>query len=171
MNCKEIEKGIYLYDELTESEKIIVAEHVQQCGACKKLFEAVQLHQSAIHSLARHKPQPENYSRLTSNIMQAIDVQASQNVFTEFFEGLFVRYAFVAVSLALVLFFFVEQQVEIPPQQVARTDQSATVVLKTSGALQNLRNRKETKPLERITSIYACVKSGDCNNPLSKTLN
>jgi hypothetical protein len=168
MNCKEIEKDIYLYDELTDTEKRSVDSHLQQCEACKKLFEIAQSHQAVIQKLSGYKPQPENYSKITSSIMQAIDVPLNQNILTKFFEGLFVRYTFLTASLVLIIFFLIEQQAEPDTEHQQVANQSATVILKTSGTLQNIRNKKETG---NITSLYACVKSGDCENSMLKILN
>jgi hypothetical protein len=164
MNCKEIEKNIYLYDELTASEKTIVDEHTQQCAACKKLLEVVLLHQAAIHSLAHHKPQPENYSKLTSNIMQAVSDRQKQSVF--WINSLVFKYSMAAASFALIVAFGVEQLRAngIPYKEFPS---AKTVTLTSASFSKSLLERKEKNEVSK-TSLYACVKSGDCDNPLSK---
>ncbi len=44
MNCREIEPLIYLVrdGELTEKEKSMVSEHIQNCPRCKELALSVQ---------------------------------------------------------------------------------------------------------------------------------
>jgi predicted anti-sigma-YlaC factor YlaD len=170
MDCKEIEKEIYLYSELSATERATVDTHVHQCKSCKKLFDGLKSYHVVVQKIANDRPQPENFSRLTSSIMQAIDTPSNETGFSKFFERLLVRYAFMAASLLLVIFFFVEQQIHrgTGHQQIANT-QSTTVTLNTSSVLQNLRKKKNSKG--NTTSVYACLKSGDCTSLTSKTLN
>jgi hypothetical protein len=171
MNCTEIEKDIYLYDELPTSERAIVDAHITQCDSCKELLAVLQIHQSVIQKVAQQKPQPENFSRLTSSIMRAIDEKETPRIFSKLLDRIFLRYAFAAVSLSLMVVFFAEQLSlsNASSQLYKRMPQSKTVTLKTSGTLVNVIKKKEEGRSE--TSLYACVKSGDCGNPLSKTLN
>jgi hypothetical protein len=132
------------------------------------LLATVSAHQTFIQKFAQQKPQPENFSRLTSSIMQAIEGKpAATPVFSRLLEGLFPRYAMAALSLGLIAFFFVEQQTAAPAQQVVRAS-SATVTLNTSAIFKRVR---ETRNEKTTTSLYACVKNGDCISTFSKTLN
>ena len=50
MNCREIEPLIFLVrdGELTESEKSMVSEHIQNCPRCKELTLSVQAMTSVV---------------------------------------------------------------------------------------------------------------------------
>lgn len=175
MKCSDVEQSIYLYADLSESERKQVDEHVPKCAECKELFGHVSSTQLIVRGAAGLKPQVVNHGKLTSNIIQAIQSESKQaGVFTKFFEGLFIRYAFVAASMILAILFFVEQQYEINiPGQPAtgQAMQSKSATLNSSAILKDVIKKRETKKTERTSSLYACVKSGECANPLSKNLN
>ena len=42
MNCKDVKRNIYLYDELSNEEKAAVDKHIAGCDECSILFEQVQ---------------------------------------------------------------------------------------------------------------------------------
>jgi len=154
MKCKDFEQEIYLYSELSETERIRVDVHIQECADCKELFELVSSTRVLIEQAAITKPELTNHARLTSNIMQAIAVQQKQS--SSWLNSLFVRYAMVAASLILIVWFFQEQQSATePPQQ-----HLATVVKLNSQPIGKIINKDKKKPV----SIYACIKTESCNN-------
>jgi len=173
MKCKDFEQGIYLYRELSETERNQIDAHTQECAACKELFQLVASASTLVAEVSLVKPEIVNHGRLTSNIMQVIQTESnSVGVFTKFIEEVFVRYAFVAASFGFLILFLAEQQeIKTLSQIHKQMPQSKSVTLNTSALLEDVIKRSETKKSENPVSLYACVKSGDCPNPLSKNLN
>lgn len=165
MSCKELEQAIYLYEELTTSEKLAVDQHLVSCKRCIELMEEVRRSQSFIMLLAEAKPQPESFSRLTSNIMQAVNEHEKQKqpVRLAFLDQLIVRYGMMAVSFLLLLFFAVEQQSVDSPAPVDKPVAN-TVTLNSTSFLETLRERKHKE--EKEISLYACVKRAGCSESI-----
>lgn len=162
MNCKEFEQEIYLYSELTASQKASVDEHIGQCTACEKLFDVILAYQAITDDIAEDKPELRNHALLTSNIMQAVAKSAQKQTGVRLiFESLFVKYSLVTASFALIVFFIAEQ---FTPNNSSYKRMSApqTVTLNSSSVAKVLQSQKEKKKV----SLYACVKSRDCNNSL-----
>lgn len=154
MKCSDFEQKIYLYSELSETERTQLGAHVQECAACKELFEFVLSTQVLIEKASVTKPESVNHSRLTGNIMQAIADQQKQS--SPWLNSLFVRYAMVTASLILIVWFIQEQQRPTePPQQ-----HLATVVKLTSQPIGKIINKDKKKSV----SLYACIKTEGCNN-------
>lgn len=159
MKCKDFEQEIYLYSELSETEKIRVDAHIQECDACKELFQLVSSARVSIEQASLKKPELTNHARLTSNIMQAVADQQKQS--TLWINSLFLKYTMVAASLALIIVFGVEQLSHI--DNLSKTMPGAkTVTLNSAVSMKGAFERKQNpapKP-----SLYACVKSGGCEN-------
>jgi hypothetical protein len=163
MNCEEVEKEIYLYRELTAAERKLVDAHIQTCAACEELLQVVLSAQTLIAESALRKPELANHSRLTSNIMQAIQSKPQkESGFVALLRQSFVKYSFVAASLVLVVAFGVEQlsPVESYSKRIPETN---TVTLNSSAFMKAALERKE-KPEAAKASLYACAKSGNCDN-------
>lgn len=160
MKCKDFEQDIYLYSELSEPERKQIDAHIQECTACKELFQLVASAKTLVAKASRVTPEVANHGRLTSNIMQALHIrQKNSSVLS--FNSFFVKYAMVATSLILVAMFVVEQQSGTIPQKT--TPVTETVTLNSASLTKAFLDRKEKgEPVK--TSFYACVKSGDCNN-------
>lgn len=163
MKCKDFEQDIYLYSELSEAGRIRVNTHIQECAECRELFQVVSSAQGLITKASVAKPEVVNHSRLTSNIMQAIQAESSKkSVFAARFQQLFLKYSFAVASFALVIFFVAEQQTYREPEQVMI---AGTVTLKSSSVSEVLHQRGKQK-----TSLYVCVKSENCGNTLVENL-
>lgn len=160
MKCKDFEQEIYGYRELTVLEKKAVDAHVLNCESCRELLTIVQQTAALISSAASVKPRPENFSKLTGNIIQALDKEQKHSA--SWPNSLFLRYAMVAASLSLILWFANEQHaaVELPHTPIA------DAVMLKSQPVSTILNQKK----EKTISLYACAKSGDCKNSVFKTL-
>lgn len=113
MNCRKLEEKIYLYKELTSSEKKIVDEHLNQCDNCRRLAGQLYSSQGLIHMAARHKPEMINPKPLTNRIMSAIEKEKDQSFFSQlisYLDNSFFRFAISAASVILISFFVYEQQ-------------------------------------------------------------
>ncbi len=167
MMCADFEEDIHLYRELTDTEKLRVDSHLQECATCRELFQLVSAAQHHIAQTAAVKPLPENEARLTRNIMQAIDDVSvkKQTVFNAFFESVFVKYSLAALSFALIVGFTFEFQSEnrsTIPSHTATVTPAKTVTLNTTMLLQAVHEKTRAKQKEP-RSLYACIKSESCD--------
>lgn len=156
MKCKDFEREIYLYHELTAAEQEVVKNHLAACAKCRETFAMVQGTEALVSNAAHVKSQPRNAGRLTSDIMQAVAGLEEQPV--SWFNNLFVRYAMTTASFLLIIAFGVESSStnELPVNQYSI---KKTVILSSVSFQELYRSKKE----KSSTSIYACVKSGQCN--------
>lgn len=162
MNCVDFEERIYLYSELSEKERKQLHTHLQECKNCRELFALVSTAQRVVAQAANAKPQPGNHGRLTSNIMQAVNQQQRHRF--SWLNSVFVRYAMVATSLALIVLFGAEQMEQTRFTQ--RMNVAGAVVLESASISETFLKRKDksgNKP-----SLYACAKSGACDNVFIK---
>jgi predicted anti-sigma-YlaC factor YlaD len=160
MKCKDFEQDIYLYSELSEEERIMVTAHMQECAACKELFQVVLSTQTLIAKASVIKPELANHGRLTSSIMQALQ-KKEINFSLSFLNSFFLKYSMVTISVALIVTFAVEQYSSAEVLPMAQTSQSGTVLLNSVSIAKNLQDRKEKNQLHS-TSLYACLKSESC---------
>lgn len=162
MTCKDLEADIYLYSELSGAEQKRVDAHVQECKACRELFDSVTAVQALTTRVGNVKPEPANHSRLTSNIMQAVNQQQSHRF--SWLNSVFVRYAMVATSLALIVLFGAEQMEQTGFTK--RMPVAGAVVLESASVSETFLKRKDKS--ENKLSLYACAKSRACDNVFTK---
>lgn len=111
MNCKEFEKGVFLYEELSALQKKDMDDHSKDCLNCSKLTDEVFQSQAYIKSISALTPQAKNPHQLTQRVMNAIKKERRVRWFddiTSCLDHYFVRLAFGTVSLSLILFFVYE---------------------------------------------------------------
>ena len=113
MKCKEFEERIYLYEELTDSEKALIDKHRNDCETCNKLAGQVIHSQALIRKASLLKAEVKNPYLLTQQIIHSIAKEKGVSLsdqLASYLDNLFVRYAFGVASLLLVTFFLYEQQ-------------------------------------------------------------
>lgn len=113
MKCSEIEKNIYLYNELSAHERAETDEHVRTCAACKGIMEQAIILQNVMKSHQAHTALMTNHAQMTRRIMDALDMVAeSRNAPRHWFPFAFsmnaLRYAMATLSLILVSIFIGE---------------------------------------------------------------
>lgn len=162
MTCKDLEADIYLYSELSGAEQKRVDAHVHECKACRELFELAKATQVLTTHIGTVKPEPANHSRLTRNIMQAVELerQRKESRLGAFLNSLSLKYTMAAASLMLIFSFGFESFSAVEPI-TKRYPSARTVTLNSTSLTKTYRNRK-AQP-EKI-SFYACAKSGECNS-------
>lgn len=162
MKCKDFEERIYLYSELSEAERQSLEAHIKNCAACARLFQDFTSIRQHIAKVAALKSEPVNNARLTSNVMQAIGRQQKKT--SVWFNSSVLKCAMVAASLTLIVLFGIEQ---MEPYELKKQIPVAhTVVLESTSISKNFLNRKQKS--ENKPSLYACVKSGGCDNVFIK---
>ncbi len=150
MNCSEFEKRIYLYRELSATERKITDEHVAQCELCNAIASRVLQQEEMINKARSVKPMIKNPEWLTQSIMNSVEGKEKPvslfNGMTSFLDHLFVRYAFSALSILLVAWFYTEQQNANPAQPVAKVEIKQGPILNTSAFLKtHLMNRQKSE--------------------------
>lgn len=109
MGCKEFEQNIYLYEELSTSERELLDAHLATCASCAVAFDEINEAQRVIKKLATDEIVPPNAARLTSDVMSKIANERSDgnSIFTVPFWAR-ARVALTAVSVVLLVSFAVE---------------------------------------------------------------
>lgn len=164
MKCKEFEERIYLYEELTDSEKALIDKHRNDCEACNKVADQVIQLGKLIKRAGLLKAEVKNPHQLTQQIMNSIAKQKGVSVLDQlasYLDNLFVRYAFGVASLLLVSFFLYEQQMVDRVDSITKivnTEAKRGAVLDMNVFLNHYRNQRVKKDLVPI-SKYAYFKS------------
>lgn len=161
-SCTEVEPLLYLYAELTASEREQADQHLAACKVCSVLLKSLQENHVWLQRAAEVQVVPPHAGRLTSNIMAAITKPEKPSVF--WLQNVVLKYAMMATSLALIIFFGAEQL--LPDGQVYKNmPEAKSVTLNSSSFLKAVvdQGKQRNKP-----SLYACVKSGSCENEIIK---
>lgn len=109
MNCRRIEKQIYLYNELSPPDRNAVDDHVDNCTACRQVLENAKA-VATLNSCLAGVPPLSDESAMTQRIMSAVydtkkekssvfSLLGSTGTLTP------LRYAMTALSLFLVVHF------------------------------------------------------------------
>jgi hypothetical protein len=157
MNCKENEPMIYVWNELTEEERVHLLKHLADCPACSRLYlETTQL-QNKIGRVAADKTTVTNAAALTSRIMSAVHQQQkseTRNILSKIFPPLYVvRYSFALMSLLLLITFGTEYLYGIGRRSNESGNRGETVILSSSIIHPTKNDRKKKK------SIFSVCRS------------
>jgi hypothetical protein len=113
MSCKECEKLIFLYKELTPEEKRNIDAHLVTCHSCAKIFEQTQQHRIVVQQVL--EPVPEKFVNenpfLTAKIISAIQSKKPESIIGKFLPFLhfpLVRSSMALISVALLVTFSIE---------------------------------------------------------------
>lgn len=164
MKCSEFEDRIYLYEELTASEKTLLDSHRNNCNACGKLADHFIQSQALIRKARAVKADVKDPHQLTLRIMNSIVTKRQVNVMdklTFYLDTFFVRFAFSTVSLLLVVFFLYE----LPTiDRVDSTNQVTRIEIKSGPVLDmklflNMYRKQRTNKEPAPISKYAYYKS------------
>lgn len=95
MKCDNIKRLIHLNhnNELSETEKKVLKEHLSTCDSCNKLMKSFESTDSIIQKLKTAEPELTYPQVLTSNIMQSIKEQEQPS-----------RYSFSIMAIVEMLF-------------------------------------------------------------------
>jgi hypothetical protein len=152
MKCEECEKGIYLYRESSEEERLKMRNHMENCEECTKLFKEVQAASYLIES-ARSKGEPANSAALTSRIIDNLPANEPRESVLNYFLGLLdlsaVRYSMAVASVFLLVFFVTEffQPGHPLANHVEMQHVEAGVVLRSDDLRQEFVSRSQRKSL------------------------
>jgi anti-sigma factor RsiW len=159
MNCRKAEEHIYLYNELSADERDIVNKHMENCAACRQVFERARTVEILSSRLA-DVPGLSDESAMTQRIMRAVNErkQEKQSLFTSLFSSNMItplRYGMTALSLFLIVHFVDEYSTgAIAPVKVYPV-RGAQVELNTASfhdALVTARDKKNVTGL-----FYECI--------------
>jgi anti-sigma factor RsiW len=188
MKCNDYKKMIYLFNELSESEKKQVQQHIADCPACYEAFDLVQNQNKIIKQAFKRSGGPEINSVLTNRIMHAIEKTTEKPALADrivaSIQSHFVRYSFAAVSLLLIASFVAETQLVDQYQVTASVNNighaEKTIELNSKLFLENYRQNSDNRSAGELTriSVLRCIrecKSGTMDicekcKPKTKTL-
>ncbi|HEU5148156.1 MAG TPA: hypothetical protein VFT90_15635 [Chryseosolibacter sp.] len=125
MKCSEIEKDIYLYDELASPERNRIDAHVSTCAHCMQVLKALRDARKAVALHQSETPLLPNHAAMTHRIMDGI--QATQRSkhpqLKEVFRRMIaapVRHHMALLSIVLVLFFATEYGSGMGKQKIVK---------------------------------------------------
>ncbi|HEX8040539.1 MAG TPA: zf-HC2 domain-containing protein, partial [Chryseosolibacter sp.] len=109
MNCREAEKRIYLYNELSPSEREETDAHLRTCSACRNIMEEVTRARNFVRT-APPAPALSDPARMTRRILDALPQSKPQRSRSLVYwsPGTALRYAMSGVSLFLIFTFVSE---------------------------------------------------------------
>lgn len=113
MKCEEIEKRLFLYEELTDRERQETDRHLSQCSSCSAIMKQVNAMHRVIAS-QRDKIQPmNNEAQMTHRIMNAVEKTQEKRVkvweiLNQRISLTPLRYGMTALSFFLLMFFLGE---------------------------------------------------------------
>ncbi len=173
MKCNEFEERIYLYEELTDSEKALIDKHRNDCEACNKLAAQVIQSLVLIRKASLLKAEVKNPHQLTQQIMNSIAKEKGVSVLDQlasYLDNLFMRYAFGVASLLLVSFFLYEQQTVDRVDSITKItniEVKPCAVLDMNVFLNHYRKqrvKKDPVPISKY-AYYKSVRSVKTYNP------
>lgn len=173
MKCKEFEERIYLYEELSDSEKAKIDEHRSHCQACNKLADRATQSLALIRKASLLKAEVKNPHQLTQQIMNSIAKEGGVSVLDQlssYLDNLFVRYAFGVASLLLITFFLYENKTAdrvASITKITNTKVKPGPVLDMSVFLNHYRRqrvKKDPVPISKY-AYYKSVRSIKTYNP------
>jgi predicted anti-sigma-YlaC factor YlaD len=163
MNCSEVEKRIYLYRELTVKEKEITDKHIAHCESCSALATKLFQQQEMVRKISSLRPMIKDPEWLTQRIMNAVERKDKRTSHLDsvasFLNSLFVRYAFSVLSVALMAFFFVEQQASDQTKIVVKAEITQGAILNTGSFLRSHLNSRQRREQALSISLYTYNRS------------
>lgn len=170
MECVKSKKLIYLFDELNDNEKLLLDQHMKTCENCRKLLIEVKSNRRFFQQVM--SPPINTSEQLTDNIMnEVIKAKRETSVGRDPFpilNRLYVRFAFAAVSLLLLITFVTEfnQRLVVEHHKDIFTYRNSRTVRLNSSDFYNPSNRDSVNR-PSLLSLANCIKA--CDQPaLSK---
>lgn len=111
MDCRDFEKDILLFREISEEQKATLKLHIESCEGCAKLFNEVMQMQTIVKEIAVQKIAPANEAKLTSRIMEGIHSSTSiswNDQVMNILQNVFVKIALGGLSTILLITFSAE---------------------------------------------------------------
>lgn len=154
MICRETEKKIFIYPELSMPEKEEVDEHIRECKSCEAIARTLTGLRETLLKVGTFKGNEAYNSGLTNKIMNTISGGHVSNSFIFHLETILswsLRYSLAAVSLGLMILLFTESMTTPERGAASRTEhidikampvmdsKEFTITFKTRKAVANLR--------------------------------
>lgn len=134
MNCRECEEKMLLRDVLTPTEANTLKAHLAQCVKCQETWQQVIALERKLSTARTWRPTAS--SALTDRIMTAIILQEQapkpQNWLKMTLFQPFTKVALTGVSVALMLFFFVEWSAPISVRKMQSPIKGMQVMLNST---------------------------------------
>jgi hypothetical protein len=169
MKCSDVEKLIYLFDELEERDRTEVQRHIASCLACGELYQRTRIEKDLLRQTLLTRPfELPNHARLTSNIMAAIHQKGNErsSVFDLAFHFVFskpVRYGLLTLSLFLGLSFFLQYNESARLPAYESYDHSnpgaATIELNSTSFYQEFNRLKQSGTGTTAFSLHQCLQA------------
>ncbi|RAW00831.1 anti-sigma factor family protein [Pseudochryseolinea flava] len=165
MRCENFEEQIWLYDELSVSQRQVVDEHLKHCADCEKIWQARTQLRLTTRDWKGVTPAPENSAQLTHKIMAQIVVPSMNIPWLDAINTTWLRYAMASLSTLFVVAFFYTPPKNLPHQHLQASG-VRDVNLNTSAFLKvKIENRKSR---QQTFSLLACIENRECVQSIAK---
>lgn len=104
MNCNEISDKLSLYidNELSDEEMLLIEEHIKFCESCQKELEEYKNLISILQSLPEEEP-PEGYCERLHNKLTEVNINQEKTSKIKRYKFKWMKYASIAAALVLVM--------------------------------------------------------------------
>jgi predicted anti-sigma-YlaC factor YlaD len=153
MSCKDYERDMVLYSELSSSDKKSLHAHLQSCSSCQLFFNEVVELQGIISRLSDQKAVPRNAAQLTHRIMDKVHGKNQHqhsllDLFSKFAESSLLRNVFSILSLVILIVTCVELfSTSWKSENKSVAVNKGTIILNSSAFRQHFLQRKERKTI------------------------
>jgi hypothetical protein len=143
MTCTEIQKQIYLFNELKADQQQMVMVHISACPACKHTFDEAANGRQLIEKIAREPQQLDDALKFTNQVMGAVHFARRSPEHKSFIDALMdflslrlMKYSMGALSIIFIGLFLLELTGNPEPihqiQQMPATSADVTELNTTS---------------------------------------
>lgn len=158
MDCRDFEKDIFLFREISEAQRDALKLHLTSCKNCERFFRDAMQMEGLIKEVARQKIAPANAAKLTSRIMEGVYSQSSpgwMNRAIGFLQNAFTKTALATASTILLITFSVEFFNDAPQANYQHPITSGFAILNsTLFKEETARQRSKTKFFAECTSPF-----------------
>jgi hypothetical protein len=170
MDCRDFEKDILLFREISDEQKEVLKLHIESCSNCKKLFDEATQMETLVKEMAGPRAVPANASKLTSRIMEGIHLSPSlswSDRILTILQNTFTKMALGTLSTILLITFSLEFFNDAPQTRYENPIASGFTILnsklfKEETARQRNKSRffaECTSPFKPQHYLIDCAKS------------
>jgi hypothetical protein len=185
MKCAEVQKKVYLFNELDLHQQQEIEAHLNACSDCKRVFDQAGHLRQIMQRIAPATPTLHNSGRFTSQVMSAIDISIHRplrtsllNAIAEYLSLRLVKYSMASLSILFIGFFLVEFVGNTHPAQSAQVTQTGRLDparLNTASFFQQFQKVKTESQTRSLLSqcLIDCMHTPrlDCSSCKTKYLN
>lgn len=164
MSCMDFEEHIWLYDELSPEQKILLDKHLLTCADCKMIWEQAQALAATSKVWQEDVPAVEHEAQLTHKIMGAIESKRDQKnsllTLIDLINTRWLRYSMASLSVLLVITFLYDRPFAEHSTETVSHEIPEAASLTRSDFIKDRIKVKKTD--DHHFSLLACIENRSC---------